>query len=264
VIQESVRSGTVTEETRRGFEAKALEILKAGAVGFGELTAEHLSFYGRHPYEAAPPDHPLFRLLADVAARHGVPIDLHMEAVPRDMFLPERFLSPPDPGVLRENIAAFGRLLAHNRQARIVWSHAGWDNTGHRTVELMRRLLAAHSNLYLSVKVAPSGVVGSRPLDASGTIRPEWLDLLRAFPERVVIGSDQFYGSLRVARVRPWSAGGARAFLDGLPPDLARRVGRDNALRIYGLGRARARPAGAGGVPDVHGPVRAWRLRRNR
>ncbi len=29
-----------------------------------------------------PPDHPLFLVLAEVAAKYGIPIDLHMEAVP--------------------------------------------------------------------------------------------------------------------------------------------------------------------------------------
>ena len=53
-----------------------------GAAGFGEMAAEHFS--GGTPYQFAPPDHPLFLLLADIAARHDVPIDQHMNAVPRD------------------------------------------------------------------------------------------------------------------------------------------------------------------------------------
>ena len=38
----------------------------------------------RRRISTLPPDHPLYLLLADIAAQHGVPIDLHMEAVPAD------------------------------------------------------------------------------------------------------------------------------------------------------------------------------------
>jgi hypothetical protein len=45
-------------------------------------------------------------MLADIAAEHGVPIDLHMEAVPEDMALPAGLKSPPNPPQLHANIAA--------------------------------------------------------------------------------------------------------------------------------------------------------------
>lgn len=235
MIQEAVRSGKVTPDIQRTFEERAREILRSGAVGFGEMTAEHLSFAPWHPYEAAPPDHPLFLLLVDIAARHDVPIDLHMEAVPHDMPLPEKFNSPPNPKVLHENLTAFERLLSHNRNARIVWAHVGWDNTGHLTVALMRRLLETHPNLYLSVKVDPLSLPHNRPLNESREIRPEWTDLIRAFPDRFVIGSDQFYGIPGLTPRRPPSSQGPRVFLNQLPPDLARKVGYENAVRIYKL-----------------------------
>jgi hypothetical protein len=80
MIQDAITAGETSEKLRRKFEARAIAIIKDGAVGFGEMAAEHLSFFSEHPYESAPPDHPLFLLLADIAARLGVPIDLHMEA----------------------------------------------------------------------------------------------------------------------------------------------------------------------------------------
>lgn len=241
MIQESVRSGKLTPDLEQKFEQKAIEILGHGAVGFGELTAEHLSFASWHPYEAAPPDHPLFLLLADIAARYDVPIDLHMEAVPQDMPLPPGFGSPPNPRTLRQNLAGFERLLSHNRQARIVWAHAGWDNTGFRTVALMRRLLEKHPNLYMSLKIVTTmidfhnGFGSNRPLSETGAIRPEWVDLIRSFPDRFIIGSDQFHASPRNPRRWPPSSQGPRAFLDQLPADLARKVAYENPVRIYKL-----------------------------
>ena len=70
------------------FTSAAQAIVAAGAAAFGELAAEHFSAarkYPNHPYESAPADHPLLLALADIAASYGMPVELHMEAVPRDV-----------------------------------------------------------------------------------------------------------------------------------------------------------------------------------
>lgn len=237
IIQEYARNTNVPPEVFDRFDRIAAEIIQSGAAGFGEMTAEHLSFHPEHPYMETPPDHPLFLRLTDIAARYDVPIDLHMEAVPAEMKLPERFNRPPNPATLRENIAAFERLLSHNPKARIVWAHAGWDNTGYRTAALMERLLQAHPNLYMNIKMDEVSLPESQPMDASGKIRPEWLALLQAFPDRFMLGSDQIYGfpfpvGPMAGTSRPETL---KRFLAQLPPDLARKVGTENALRVYRL-----------------------------
>jgi hypothetical protein len=190
----SISPEEVTSDIRDSFEQTAMSIIDDGAVGFGELTAEHFSLDTGHPYISSSPDHPLFLLLADIAGRRNVPIDIHMEAVPQDMPFPEELSGPPNPATLRENIAAFERLLSHSGDARIIWAHAGWDNTGYRTVALMRQLLQRHPNLYMSIKIQRSLHPENAPLDEKGEIRSEWMDLLRSFPDRFLIGSDMFYG----------------------------------------------------------------------
>ncbi len=154
LIQEAVKSGQVTDAAKEKFDATAAELFSKGIVGFGEMTAEHFSMRSGHPYVSAPPDHPLFLRLAGLAAKYDIPIDIHMEAITEEMPLPSRLQSPPNPSVLTPNMGAFERLLANNRKARIVWVHLGWDNTGRRTVDLTRRLLSKHENLYMSVRVA--------------------------------------------------------------------------------------------------------------
>ncbi len=238
-IIHSVRPEEITPDIRRNFEETAKEILRNGAVGFSELTTEHFSLHAGHPYLSTIPDHPLFLLLAEIAANHDVPIDLHMEAIPRDIPLPEKLGCPPNPRTLPENIAAFERLLSHNRGARIIWAHAGWDNTGYRTVPLMRQLLQRHSNLYMSVKIQGPLHPENTPLNERGEIREEWLDLLRSFPDRFVIGSDTFYGVTGEVTWRtPTGEPQPRedptwVFLRKLPPDLARKIAYENVLQIY-------------------------------
>lgn len=233
MIQESVRANDAGPEVRRKFRERAEQIARDGAVGFGEVTAEHLSVLPGQAYEYAAPDHPLFLLLADIAAEHGMAIDFHSEAVPRAMPLPPELKSPPNPPQLRENIAAFERLLSHNPSAKILWAHAGSDNTGERTPALCRRLLQAHSNLYMELKTDPLSP-GKNPLLVRGAIQPEWLKLFSDFPDRFVIGSDQHYASGRpMTGPQRWKM--AALLLNQLPPELRRKIGMENALHIFPL-----------------------------
>lgn len=237
MIQQAVKQGRVTADLERKFETRALEIIQKGAVGFGEMTAEHFSMSEHHPYETAPPDHPLFLRLADLAAKYDLPIDIHMEAIPEEMPMPPRFKSPPNPKVLKPNIAAFSRLLAHNRRARIIWVHLGWDNTRRRTVALTRRLLAENSNLYMSIRIA-SGMQTRKveaagfPLDKNGRLQQEWLEMFKEFPDRFVLGSDEI---VKASNDHP-SAGSLRSttsILDQLPTQVRQRIGYKNASLLY-------------------------------
>jgi predicted TIM-barrel fold metal-dependent hydrolase len=227
MIQQSVRSGNSSAAVQSKFRERAEELLRLGAVGFGEMAAEH--FAAGTPYQFAPPDHPLFLLLADIAAQHDVPIDLHMEAVPRAMPLPRDLKSPPNPPQLHENISAFERLLGHNPRAKIIWAHLGSDGTGYRTPDLCRRLLQKHSNLYMEIKLDPKAP-GKNFLMAGGKVKPEWLKLFEDFPDRFIIGSDQHYpepnGSQRWEEVV--------LFFNQLPANLRKRIGTENIAHIYG------------------------------
>jgi predicted TIM-barrel fold metal-dependent hydrolase len=190
------------------------------------MAAEH--FAGATPYESAPPDHPLYLLLADIAAEHGVPIDLHLEGVAKAMPLPVELRSPPNANELRPNMAAFERLLAHNRRARIIWAHLGTDFTGVRNPAESRRLLGAHPNLFLEIKHDP-GAVGRNPILVDGKIGAEWLALFQEFPDRFLIGSDQHYPEQGQSARRS----SVVAILNQLPPALRDRIGAANARRVF-------------------------------
>jgi predicted TIM-barrel fold metal-dependent hydrolase len=231
MIIEAARTGDAGPAVQKRFKERAEAILAAGAVGFGEMAAEH--FPSSTPYETVAPDHPLFLLLADIAAQHDVPISIHMEAVPQDMDLPAPLKSPPNPPRLHANIAGFERLLAHNRRAKVVWAHLGWDTTGYRTPELMRRLLDAHPNLFMEMKLDPLDVEKNSPLTngASGHIKPEWLKLFTDFQDRFVIGSDQHYP--QGSGPQRWQA--VVLFFNELPAGVRQKIGTENATRIYHL-----------------------------
>jgi predicted TIM-barrel fold metal-dependent hydrolase len=228
MIIQAVATGDAGPAVQKKFKERAEELLRKGVVGFGEMAAEH--FDGVTPYQYAPADHPLYLLLADIAAEHGVPIDLHMEAIPQDIPLPAGLKSPPNPPMLHANIAGFERLLAHNPRAKIIWAHAGADGTGYRTPDLCRRLLQTHSNLYMEIKTDPQVPGMNYPL-ANGKIKPEWLSLFTDFSDRFIIGSDQHYPEPKSPEQR-WQE--VVLLFNQLPSDLRRKIGTENVAYIYG------------------------------
>ncbi len=248
MIHEEARDGVVSSELAQRFRRRAEEILALGAVGFGEIAGLHLSFSFDHPFESVPADHPLLLLLADIAADHDVVIDFHNELIVKDIKTPDWLTSPANPPSLIKNIDGLERLLDHNIKAKIIWAHAGSDNIGHWTVDVSRRLLTAHPNLYMSLRMgAGQGDATAKmnhPIGAGGILRPEWRQLLTDFPDRFVIGGDQFFTA-------PFSSGAASRysgyaekirrrtdhFLTLLPPQVARKIGYENAIALYKLNR---------------------------
>jgi len=233
---------SVPDATVRQFVEEAEAILRAGALGFGEIAAHHLSLLPAHPYESVPADHPLLLRLADIAARHDVPIDLHFDPVIERMPRPD-WAPQSNPAELAPNFAAFERLLAYNRSARIVWAHAGSDNLGQWTPELSHKMLATHPNLFMSLRLAPGHVPQNHPLTFSGELKPGWRQLLTDFPDRFVIGGDQFFvdgasvmgpASLFATRAAPIRQR-TNVFLSLLPEQLAHSIAQANAARIYKL-----------------------------
>jgi hypothetical protein len=222
----------VTPRITQRFTDAAEEIAQGGAAGFGELAVVHFG-NGRSPYEGCAPDHPLLLALTDVAVRYGMPINVHMEAVPHDMTFPiEHENTSHHPGALKGDITPFERLLGHNPKARINWLHAGWDLTGERTVDLMRRLLTRHPNLFMTIKSDDNGSRQTSPFMPDFGVKPAWLEMLRAFPDCFAVGSDQFYNQVDQ---NPTRIEHARKLVNALPPDLAQRIGTQNAHHIYRL-----------------------------
>lgn len=246
MIHQHPRPSDVTPDVRRAFERKAEEIAAAGAAGFGEMSALHLSLEENHPYESVAADRPLFLLLADIAARRHMIIDLHMDAVVGTMRVPDWLKGTGNPPVLDDTVAGLERLLAYNRNAIVVWAHGGSDMLGKLTPALIRRLMQAHANLYMRLRpVPPQADRLNKILVSPVEIDKEWRTLLVDFADRFVMGADSFMVSPRLMR------GPAVAFLRGnqarqravrmvlaaLPDDVSRKIGTDNARRLYRLAR---------------------------
>lgn len=241
-IIESTPFDQVTDAIREDFTRKANDILDAGARGFGEMGMMHLSHFTGHPSYWVRPDHTLFLLLADIAGKRQAVIDVHMDVVAMAAPTPEH-LAGSNPSSMKANLALFERFVAHNRNARIVLAHAGWDVSGQWSAELSRRLLRPHPNLYMSLKISPKGGLLKHALltkGVSGAINEEWLAVLKEFPDRFVVGSDSFFAELGARGRAPGGMTQFRgplitSFLGRLPPELARKIAKDNVIAIYGV-----------------------------
>ncbi|MEK7244692.1 MAG: amidohydrolase family protein [Pseudomonadota bacterium] len=235
----------VSPALKQRFATAAEAILAAGVKGFGEMGAHHLSRVSGHPSYWTPPDHSLFLLLADIAGRQGVPIDLHMEPVSEDGAPSPKLFADLNPPTMRENMRAFERLLAHNREAIIVWAHAGRDQTRFWTPALSRELFERHPNLHMSLAVRSKMTPAPfQAMTLDGLLKPAWSKLIEDFPDRFVIGTDRFYAYGRTGGPADTFAQrsadfteGARVLLAQLSPGVARKVACENAERIYRLGR---------------------------
>ncbi|MDP6855081.1 MAG: amidohydrolase family protein [Arenicellales bacterium] len=233
---------SVTQEVKQAFAEAAAGVIAAGAVGFGEIASLHISHMPGHPFEYVPADHPLLLLLADVAARLDVPIDLHMDAVAEKSPTPTRYAGDHNPPELPATIGGLRRLLAHNGKARIVWAHGGSDPLGAMTAATISDLMDDYPNLYLSLRVVGDRAPVANKLFAHGRLESRWLALLKRHPDRFVIGTDSFFAPPHLKGTGPgveFSKRNApkfkatRHFLSLLPATLARKVAVENAVRIY-------------------------------
>jgi predicted TIM-barrel fold metal-dependent hydrolase len=234
----------VTEPVKREFAAAAERLIDGGAVGFGEMASLHISHASEHPYEFVPADHLLFRVLADIAARRDVPIDLHMDAVEGQMPTPSHLAGYANPPTLPDTMGALARLLAYNPKAKIVWAHGGSDPLGAMTAAAIGRLMDAHGNLFVSLRIPPpQAPVHNKALTGAG-VDPEWQGIFTRHADRFVIGTDAFIVSPSVRGRGPgisFAEKNVPAFhatvrlLSMLAPELAWKIGRENAIRLYKL-----------------------------
>ncbi|MFT3734274.1 MAG: amidohydrolase family protein [Rhodocyclaceae bacterium] len=119
---------------------------------------------------------------------------------------------------------AIDLLMAHAPQARIIWAHTG---IGGPSVERVRALMKRYPKLIGELSYRP-GLTA-----ANGQLSREWRALITEMPERFVIGSDTWINERWADYEGLMQA--ARVWLGGLPPEMARKVGWENAASLFSL-----------------------------
>ena len=112
-------------------------------------------------------------------------------------------------------------LMRHNPRARIIWAHTGFGLSGER----VSAMLAKYPKLWGELSYR-SGIT-----DGAGKLTPEWRDLFERYPDRFLLGSDTWvperwasYGEI---------IEGYRAWLEQLPPRVAKQIAHGNARALF-------------------------------
>lgn len=219
MLYNAAKKNTYTPEQEKEFTSLLDRAMASGKYrGIGEIGLRHLPPPGMPAsYDiTVPADHPWMFIMSDTAARYGIPIDIHMQADD-------------------SNSAAFERLLDHNQSAIIIWDHAG-DHTQNANPDLLRKLLAAHKNLYTSIKIRTEEkqTQGGIVTKDGGVLTEKWKTLITDYPDRFIIGTDVKLG-IRPNEIRFVDL--HRSLLSQLPADVAQKVAQDNPKRIFNLSK---------------------------
>ena len=157
-----------------------------------------------HLYDSANANGPVARQLMALADSRGLAVLAHVDDVAIDLLM----ANTPTKG----------------QQTRLIWAHTG---IGGAPVARVDALMARYPLLMGELSYRPGLTCDG------GMLCPEWRALLLKYPNRFVIGSDtwvnqrwQYYDELMQ---------GYRTWLGGLPPEVARAIGWDNAARSFGL-----------------------------
>lgn len=156
-----------------------------------------------HLYDNVNADGPVARQLMRLADERGLAVLAHVDDI------------------------AVDRLMAHGPGTRLIWAHTGIGGT---PPERVRELLRRYPKLIGELSYRP-GLIAD-----TGGLTPAWQDLLTAFSDRFLVGSDTWVNQRWVAyeslidAARVWLADLARG-----DPRAARRIAWDNAAALFGL-----------------------------
>jgi len=216
------------------FLAEAESKLRSGRYsGLGEFIIHHYGYNRLVPttdqsisgdVELPVDSHLMFKIV-DLAARFDVPVVIHAEAEP-------------------QTCEQMRRLLNRSPNTKIIWEH----NCGRGPAAQIAEFLKNYPNLIcglgqMAVPLTnPYGYGTGWPAERSkhitvvqypdGRINRKMRDLFEAFPDRFIIGSDiahpfQYsrYNDMIIA---------FRRLLSQLEPETARKIGYENAERLFG------------------------------
>jgi hypothetical protein len=217
--QGEIKDGTDPREVERiGAEFEAALGNPVFRGGFGEVVTHHVGIPATvtggppAPPTRISPESPLILRILELAGRADVPVNVHCE----------------DYG-LREMTAA----LRARRRTRVVWAHTG-SFLGPAAV---RDVLRDHPNVVFDLSAknqacCPRGYT-THPLAGFRTIDDGWRQLFETDADRFLVAFD-FFSRAHLPGAR--DAGELyRTVLSQLTPATARRLGYENAERIYRL-----------------------------
>jgi predicted TIM-barrel fold metal-dependent hydrolase len=144
-------------------------------VGIGEILLRHDDLSRMTADDLPRANHPALDAVYDYAARHDMPVWIHSNI---------GTAAYPDP-IYESEVE---EVLTKHPDTRIVWCHAGYSRNLNitRHPDRVRAMLKNHPNLTVDI----SWVVYDNVIAKDGKIDETWLQLIRDYPDRFMIGTD--------------------------------------------------------------------------
>jgi predicted TIM-barrel fold metal-dependent hydrolase len=181
--------------------------------GIGEVMTRHDDLTALTYGDVAHADSISLDPLYDLAAEHDMPVSVHSDV--NSVWKREPLY-----------IGEIENAVKKHPRTRIIWCHAGVS----RRIDVptlpaqVRRLLSTYPNIYIDL----SWVVFETYLTKNGQPVSDWVDLIEAFPNRFMIGSD------KVGKFADYHLEMQKYYglLAALRPETARKVAHDNFLSV--------------------------------
>ena len=154
-----------------------------------------------HLFDESEARTPQLREVTALAVKHDIPLHVHAGAAPVQA------------------------LFDIEPRLKILWAHAGMSTPP----DLVGKLLDRHERLWAELSFRADEIADD------GAVVPAWRALFERHPGRFMIGTDT-YQEFRWD-VYEELVDEHRAWLDLLPPDLARAIAYRNAVRLFGAGK---------------------------
>lgn len=185
--------------------------------GIGEILCRHDDLTNLTMEETARMDHPALLPVYDLAGVRDLPVLLHQNST--SVGHHDRF----------EYIHEVRKPLKEFPGTTFVWAHCGISRrVGHKMYHKMTgEMLAEHRNLFVDL----SWVVYDQTVCRNEVPKKCWLDLIRRYPDRFMLGSDLCGRFELLGR----TMARFNALLGLLEDDVRDMIAFGNAVRIWGL-----------------------------
>ena len=198
---------------------RLLEMYPGMWQGIGEIFTRHDDLTALTQSDTPRANSEALQRIYYLAAEHDLPVMIHSNITSKrernPLYLPE----------LEE-------ALRDHPQVRFIWAHAGTSMEIHRHQEKLdflfdelERMLELYPHLYIDLSWT---MLEPYLLDKDGAPDARWVDLVKRYPDRFMIGSDEVGQFKRLGE----HMRGFDVFLDALPEEVAHRVARDNFLAV--------------------------------
>ncbi|MBT9552840.1 MAG: amidohydrolase [Hydrogenophaga sp.] len=185
-----------------------------------------------HLYDSANANGPVAKQLMALAEQKDLAILAHVDDVAIDLLMantpskgqidlpPGRPKADPPPRVAATHAAA----ERGGDGMRLIWAHTGISGA---SIERVDELFTRYPRLMGELSYRPGLTCDG------GQLCPEWRALLLKYPERFMIGSDTWVNQRWLYYDELMQ--GYRAWLGGLPADVARRIAWNNGAQLFGF-----------------------------